>query len=480
METIHFKTVDPLSQALLGEASRKGIALNWERYEQQQPQDGFLRLGLACPYGCLQGPCRIDPFGRGAARGICGLDRDGMAAALLLRLTFQGLLESLESCPGGEVAWPASLQERAQAAAKRLGDASLGCGELLAAAPLLSRPSASPEKLVRQALRLALFSTGLAAQELAKAPAGSAACQVGYGLLAGDAPTVALSGRPAAALVQALCKASADGGRAVRLVSLGDWIPGGDGFLPLACTTGEAETLLTSGKLSLLLAGPGTDPGLLALCDTLSIPVLSAEGAPAAAEILAQAKAASARRPAAAFAPDAALVAAGRVNLAGAAFTAALEGGPAAKIALVGGADSLFCSLGHLPLELAKALRGRDHAVGAWGDAALWLLKQEIPAALLDAQAGPLAAVSALAAAGKLSSLAGICFTGLKGCRELTLALGLAALGMKVSLATPIPLWGSERTRTLLQEELSGLGGTLTHFDHPVRADELLDWFVRS
>jgi carbon-monoxide dehydrogenase catalytic subunit len=72
METIHFKTVDPVSQELLRDASRKGIALNWERYEKQQPQDGFLRLGLCCPYGCMQGPCRIDPFGRGAQNGTEG------------------------------------------------------------------------------------------------------------------------------------------------------------------------------------------------------------------------------------------------------------------------------------------------------------------------------------------------------------------------------------------------------------------------
>ncbi len=55
------------------------------------------------------------------------------------------------------------------------------------------------------------------------------------------------------------------------------------------------------------------------------------------------------------------------------------------------------------------------------------------PPRVLDAQDGPLAAVKALAAAGKLADLKGICFTGLKACREFTLALGLAALGLKVA-----------------------------------------------
>ena len=95
MDTIHLKTVDPLSQDLLKSAFERGIKLNWDRYEKLQPQDGFLRVGLSCPYGCLQGPCRIDPLGRGPERGLCGLDRDRMVAALLLRLTLNGVLEAM-------------------------------------------------------------------------------------------------------------------------------------------------------------------------------------------------------------------------------------------------------------------------------------------------------------------------------------------------------------------------------------------------
>src|SRR4030066_2110250 len=102
MDTIHLKTVDPLSQELLKSAYQRGIKINWDRYEKLQPQDGFLRVGLSCPFGCLQGPCRIDPFGRGPDRGICGLDRDGMVSALLLRLTVQGALEAMKELPSLE------------------------------------------------------------------------------------------------------------------------------------------------------------------------------------------------------------------------------------------------------------------------------------------------------------------------------------------------------------------------------------------
>jgi hypothetical protein len=164
METIHFKTVDPVSQDLLRGASQKGLLLKWERYEKQQPQDGFLRLGLSCPYGCMQGPCRIDPYGRGADRGICGLDRDSMAAAFLLRLALQGVLETMQAYPAGdgEIAWPAPLDKQAAAAVAATGGAPVSTREIFASAAMLARPSGTPEELVRQAVRLGLLGIGIA------------------------------------------------------------------------------------------------------------------------------------------------------------------------------------------------------------------------------------------------------------------------------------------------------------------------------
>src|SRR5512136_3371588 len=112
MESIQVETVDPISQELLKSAYQGGIKLNWDRFEKLQPQDGFLRIGLSCPYGCLQGPCRIDPFGRGPDRGLCGLDRDGMVAALLLRLALSGALEAMpEDRLVSEPSWAPALKE---------------------------------------------------------------------------------------------------------------------------------------------------------------------------------------------------------------------------------------------------------------------------------------------------------------------------------------------------------------------------------
>ncbi|MCE5263075.1 MAG: hypothetical protein LLG97_06030 [Deltaproteobacteria bacterium] len=479
METIHFKTVDPVSQELLRDASRKGIFLNWERYEKQQPQDGFLRLGLCCPYGCMQGPCRIDPYGRGAQYGICGLDRDGMVAAFLLRLAVQGALETAAEYPGDcdeKVDFPAPLASRTAAVLKQTGGDALTRSEILEGALMLSRPSASPEALVRKAMRLGLLSAALRTRK--ETDSATRGVSVGYGLLAGDAVRIGVAGRIPRATAEALLKEAAGSGTPeVRLVSLGEWIPAGEDFLPIACTTGEAETVLSSGKLNLILAGEESDPGTLAVSAKLNIPVVAC-GKNGVAEILKRARGAYDHRIRNGFEPDAAWVGKGRVNLDAKAVEASLKG--SSRIALLGGADTLFQSLGHLPVELAKGLRGAEHDVISWGDAALWMMKQDLEVGILDSQNGPMTAVQALAATGRLPALKGVCFTGLRNVRAFSLALGMAALGLKVMIATPLPLWGSEKVRAVLRENLAAVGGVLTHLDHPAKADEILDWFVRA
>ena len=480
METIHFKTVDPVSQELLREAARKGIGLNWERYEKQQPQDGFLRLGLCCPYGCMQGPCRIDPFGRGAQNGICGLNRDGMVAALLLRLALQGVLETAAEYPGACVAkigWSAPLASRAATALKQTGGDPFSLAEILESTLLLSRPSASPEARIRKAIRLGLLSVGL--REQRQSDSEVRGISVGYGLLAGEAIRIGVTGQIPRTVIEALLKETAGlKNPDVHLVSLGDWIPGSEDFLPIACTTGEAEAVLSSGKLNLILTGDGTDPGIPALCGKMNLPVISCGKNAGTTEIIQRARGAFNHRVPDTFTPDMAMVGKGRLSLNTTEVEASLKG--SAQIALLGGKDTLFQSLGHLPVELAKGLRGEDFNVASWGDAALWMMKQDLPVGILDSQDGPLTAVRALAESGRLPALKGICFTGLRNNHEFTFALGLAALGLKVAVATPLPLWGSEKVRTTLRENLAAVGGILAHFDHPAQADEILNWFVRS
>ncbi len=56
----------------------------WDRLAQQEPQCGFGKLGLCCKL-CNQGPCRIDPTGHGAQKGVCGADANTIAARNFIR-----------------------------------------------------------------------------------------------------------------------------------------------------------------------------------------------------------------------------------------------------------------------------------------------------------------------------------------------------------------------------------------------------------
>ncbi|MDQ1274670.1 MAG: anaerobic carbon-monoxide dehydrogenase catalytic subunit [Euryarchaeota archaeon] len=83
------KSIDPASQRMLEKAENEGIETAWDRYEQQLPQCSFGQLGICCR-NCNMGPCRIDPFGEGANKGICGATADIIVARNLLRMIAAG------------------------------------------------------------------------------------------------------------------------------------------------------------------------------------------------------------------------------------------------------------------------------------------------------------------------------------------------------------------------------------------------------
>ena len=278
MESIQIKTVDPVSQELLKSAYQRGLKLSWDRFERLQPQDGFLRTGLSCPYGCLQGPCRIDPFGRGPERGLCGLDRDGMVAALLLRLALNGALEAMpEDKPISEPSWASSLKAAFSQAFKNLGGDRISSGEIQSATALLNRPMESAGNMITQALRLALLTIGW----LSKGPAfrgqrKTFPLRVGYGLLAQKEVNIGICGRPSFEFLKAfLAEVQKNFSGSGQVLSLGEFIPLGGSYLPVVCTSGESELVLSSGKINFLVAGSGTDPSLIELCHTLNIPAAS-------------------------------------------------------------------------------------------------------------------------------------------------------------------------------------------------------------
>ena len=88
-EHILRRTIDPAAQAMLSLAAKQGLETVWDRLEKQQPQCGFGELGLCCRH-CNMGPCRIDPFGEGPSRGVCGATADTMVARGLLRAIAAG------------------------------------------------------------------------------------------------------------------------------------------------------------------------------------------------------------------------------------------------------------------------------------------------------------------------------------------------------------------------------------------------------
>ncbi|MFZ5765039.1 MAG: anaerobic carbon-monoxide dehydrogenase catalytic subunit [Thermodesulfobacteriota bacterium] len=83
------KSLDPAVRRMIDKAKDQGITTVWDRYQAMTPQCGFGDSGLCCRH-CLQGPCRIDPFGEGPTTGICGASADVMVARGLDRAIAAG------------------------------------------------------------------------------------------------------------------------------------------------------------------------------------------------------------------------------------------------------------------------------------------------------------------------------------------------------------------------------------------------------
>jgi carbon-monoxide dehydrogenase catalytic subunit len=83
------RSSDKAAQEMIDLMAEAGLENAWDRFEQQQPQCGFGKLGICCR-NCSMGPCRIDPFEDGPQTGICGADADTIAARNLLRMIAAG------------------------------------------------------------------------------------------------------------------------------------------------------------------------------------------------------------------------------------------------------------------------------------------------------------------------------------------------------------------------------------------------------
>ena len=83
------KSIDKTVEPLLKKARKDGVETVWDRLEKQLPQCGFGELGICCK-NCSMGPCRIDPFGEGADKGVCGATADTIAARNFIRMVAGG------------------------------------------------------------------------------------------------------------------------------------------------------------------------------------------------------------------------------------------------------------------------------------------------------------------------------------------------------------------------------------------------------
>jgi anaerobic carbon-monoxide dehydrogenase catalytic subunit len=83
------RTIGADGRAMIERAREEGITTVWDRLRAQLPQCGFCSLGVSCT-NCAMGPCRIDPFGDGPQRGVCGADADIIVARNLGRAIAAG------------------------------------------------------------------------------------------------------------------------------------------------------------------------------------------------------------------------------------------------------------------------------------------------------------------------------------------------------------------------------------------------------
>jgi carbon-monoxide dehydrogenase catalytic subunit len=127
------KSADPAVNQLLDKcATCEGLPTTmWDRYESMQPQCRFGELGVCCTI-CLQGPCRINPYGKEPTRGICGATDYTIVSRNLLRRIAAGtaahsdhgrhIAHTLDALLQGKTdAYSIKSEDKVKAVAKRIG-----------------------------------------------------------------------------------------------------------------------------------------------------------------------------------------------------------------------------------------------------------------------------------------------------------------------------------------------------------------------
>ncbi len=124
------KSIDAATQDMIRKAEIDGVELVWDRLEAQQPQCGYGQLGVCCK-NCMAGPCRIDPFGDGPQKGVCGATADTIVARTIIRMIAAGaaahsdhgrhVVLALHEALEGKAPYPIKDEKKLKDIAKRLG-----------------------------------------------------------------------------------------------------------------------------------------------------------------------------------------------------------------------------------------------------------------------------------------------------------------------------------------------------------------------
>ncbi len=124
------KSIDASTQDMIRKAEIDGVELVWDRLEAQQPQCGYGQLGVCCK-NCMAGPCRIDPFGDGPQKGVCGATADTIVARTIIRMIAAGaaahsdhgrhVVLALHEALEGKAPYPIKDEKKLKDIAKRLG-----------------------------------------------------------------------------------------------------------------------------------------------------------------------------------------------------------------------------------------------------------------------------------------------------------------------------------------------------------------------
>jgi len=107
------------AQAMLAVARADGITTVWDRLAAQQPQCGYCAMGVSCR-NCAMGPCRVDPFGEGPQKGVCGADADLIVARNLGRTIAAG--SSAHSDHGRDILEVFNATARGETTGYRIAD----------------------------------------------------------------------------------------------------------------------------------------------------------------------------------------------------------------------------------------------------------------------------------------------------------------------------------------------------------------------